>query len=1590
MNDERKVRPLRVDFPSVLNTERMKRIFVISLLTLLTSSLMAQYVGDGYYRVHNKKTNRYIYVLDNTGKINVSTTSADMGAIELHKDTTRWHHDPACIIYAHQVSNGVFDLKSQGTGVHDIIGYYVSIYQKSDGSYQVYAASNSLTVYLCDNDTSPRAEDSYLGTERTGDSRCWFVKQLNNTDQYFGILPTIQLGNKYYKPFYAAFPFSLVSSGMKVYYISAVHNNAAIISEATGTIPASTPVFIECSAPNHWSNRINIGGTASATVTSNQLRGVYFNNPDRRKSRDARTAYNPVTMRTLAVSPDGKLCFVKNTSLDYLPANESYLNVPSTAEDTLRIMTAEEYRIYTTAASITLNQSSLNLLLDETASLEATVFPTTTLNKTVQWTSSNPSVAAVNQQGVVTALTIGTATITATTTDGSNLSATCAVTVSPVIAASLTLSQTTITRVEGDTAQLTATILPANTTNKALVWTSSDTTVATVSDGIICMKKVGTASVTATTTDGSNLSATCAVTVNPVLTTGLSLSRSFISGIEGDTARLTATFVPANTTYKTLVWTSSDTAVASVTDGLVTLRKVGMATVTASTTDGTNISASCTVTSNPIPAAEIYLSQNTFTGVAGDTVTLTATVTPQNTTNKNVTWKTSNPAVATVTDGFVTIVGVGTASVTATTTDGSNLSATCTVTANPILAATITLSRESFSGIVGDTTTLVATILPANTTNKGVIWTTSNPTVATVTNGLVTLLSVGTVTVSATTKDGSALTATCSVICNPVLVSQIQLTQTSGSDPNELRINDKITLTATALPANATSKALTWESSNPAVLRILSQTNTTCQAVAGIPGESVITATALDGSETAAQFAVTVLPTLAASLSLAQDSILLSLGDSLTLPYTLLPDETTDKSVIWTSSDTTVLTVSSQGSCRAIGVGSAAVTVATLDGSNLSATCIIQVADTVIPPTLAQALNISRTSADLLLGDTLALSCTVLPLETTDKSIHWISSDTTVLTVDSTGLCRSLAVGSATIQVTTLDGSNLTAACQVTVHPILAESVSLSRTEQTLHVGDTFSLTYTLLPTNTTDPSIRLTSSDTTVVSVDSLGHCTAISLGRADIIISTLDGSDLTDTCHVSVVPILAETLTISRSAAELFLGDTLNLTYTLLPLNTTDPSIRWASSDTTVITIDSLGRCQALGLGWATVTVSTLDGSTLSDSCVIRVNPILAETLTISRTEAELHVGDTLNLTYTLLPRNTTDPSIRWTSSDTTVITIDSHGRCQANALGMAQVSIATCDGSGLMAICNILVTPILADSLALSATGMTLTIGDSASLTAQVFPATTTNPTVLWQSSAPRVVRVDNQGNIWAEGVGEAVITASTADGSLLTAQCSIVVLPILADSLAISATEMTLTIGDSASLTAQVFPATTTNPTILWQSSDPHVVRVDEQGNIWALSVGEAVISVATTDSSSLSAECTVAVEPIWVTAILLSADSLSLYENEWATLAATILPENATIRELLWQSSNEAVAIVSDDGRVTGLTAGTALIQAIAQDGSEVSATCIVEVKFFSDLLSLMATDPSAVRIYDILGRPLTKIPASGLYIINGKTTYVVK
>ena len=249
----------------------------------------------------------------------------------------------------------------------------------------------------------------------------------------------------------------------------------------------------------------------------------------------------------------------------------------------------------------------------------------------------------------------------------------------------------------------------------------------------------------------------------------VSLNKSEMTLTEGKSETLAATVTPENAENKSITWSSNNEAVATVdVNGTVTAKSAGTAVITATSTNGKSAGCTVTVEKKQIPVTEVRLSESTVGIVEGSTYKLTATVLPENTTDsKNVSWSSNNEAVATVdANGTVTAKRAGTAVITATSTNGKTAGCTVTVSKKEIPITEISLDKSSATLTEGETTTLVATVLPENTTyGKSVKWSSSNVAVATVDiMGKVTAKSAGTAIITATSENGK--TASCTVTVN--------------------------------------------------------------------------------------------------------------------------------------------------------------------------------------------------------------------------------------------------------------------------------------------------------------------------------------------------------------------------------------------------------------------------------------------------------------------------------------------------------------------------------------------------------------------------------------------------------------------------------------------------------------------------------------------------------------------------------------------------------------------------------------------------------------------------------------------------------
>ena len=328
-------------------------IFVsLSLATTFAEDNGTGFVGDGYYRISNYATQRYIYVTDNKDYYDKSKDVGDFQALQLWKEIDRAVSDPASVIYMQKMWTDHYDLKAQGTGVHKLTGFYLFADKQSNGTYEVSAsvskAGITVTKYLTDDEQSSSAQGK-MGTKGKLNYKKWIVNKLetNHATNYFGIKPTIEWNGKYYQPFYADFPFKAASQDMRIFYINQIDGDIALLQEITGEIPANTPVLIECTSTDPSENRLDLLLSTSATVTGNKLSGVYFCNGKRpQASTDAYTKFNPSKMRVFSVV-NGKLVLTKDApdrlvqlkTVDWsteediivscLPANTSYLKADS-------------------------------------------------------------------------------------------------------------------------------------------------------------------------------------------------------------------------------------------------------------------------------------------------------------------------------------------------------------------------------------------------------------------------------------------------------------------------------------------------------------------------------------------------------------------------------------------------------------------------------------------------------------------------------------------------------------------------------------------------------------------------------------------------------------------------------------------------------------------------------------------------------------------------------------------------------------------------------------------------------------------------------------------------------------------------------------------------------------------------------------------------------------------------------------------------------------------------------------------------------------------------------------------------------------
>ena len=502
----------------------------------------------------------------------------------------------------------------------------------------------------------------------------------------------------------------------------------------------------------------------------------------------------------------------------------------------------------------------------------------------------------------------------------------------------------------------------------------------------------------------------------------------------------------------------------------------------------------------------------------------------------------------------------------------------------------------------------------------------------------------------------------------------------------------------------------------------------------------------------------------------------------------------------------------------------------------------------------------------------------------------------------------------------------------------LAEAIAIDRQELELTLNDSYQLLVSIMPA-TASQVVEWSSGDPSIASVDNQGYVMALGVGSTTIFATTTDGTVLTATCQVTVIPPQVESITLNESSLTIGVNEGYQLSATVLPAEAAQ-GVTWSSSDSETVSVDSsTGYITGLRPGNATITATATDGSGVSASCEVTVTVPLVESITLNYTDLMLIIGEGALLEATIEPEYASQ-EVSWESSDQNIVQVDDYGNITAMSPGEATITATATDDSGISASCHITVNQPLAESITLNYSNLELIEGESFQLEATISPETALQG-VTWSSDNENIVTVNDNGYVTAVAVGETVVRATTVDGSNLSTECYIDVTGIIAESITLDKSEATMVVGETMDLILTILPVEALQEAD-WTSSNTAVATVDENGTVTAVAVGEAVITASTTDGSDLSASCTVTVVPPTATAIALNKSETSLNVGDTEQLTATVSPELAS-QEVTWASSDETIATVDTNGLVTAVAVGEVVITATTTDGSNLSAECNVTV-----------------------------------------------
>ncbi len=558
------------------------------------------------------------------------------------------------------------------------------------------------------------------------------------------------------------------------------------------------------------------------------------------------------------------------------------------------------------------------------------------------------------------------------------------------------------------------------------------------------------------------------------------------------------------------------------------------------------------------------------------------------------------------------------------------------------------------------------------------------------------------------------------------------------------------------------------------------------------------------------------------------------------------------------------------------------------------------------------------------------------PTNATDTALTWVSSDTSVATIDEDGVLTLVGGGTTLISVyPTYNPYNVMASCVVTVIGSASELV-LDKTDLLMNVGDSEAVTVDYLPKNTTAQLTWRAAKDGIVnINWDEtrmLTTITATGPGETDINITSPQVG--VNTIHVEVRQ-PASNISISPRSVVVRTGDTEQLTANLVPANSTDRVV-WTSLDTSIVRVNDTGVITGIKSGTAFVRAQAFNGNIQGPIETVQV--IVRDGITgvrLDSTEKIVNVGATITVTPIFTPETAFDKSMTWTIADSKIAKVEASGDSDAKVTGVAvgtTMLVGTSNDGSFTVACLIRVNPKPEEKntkVTVSPTSKFMKVGKTFYVKATV--TGTPNKKVKWKSSKKKVATVTSGGKVKAKKLGTAYITATARDGSGAFARCKVRVVR-MAKKLTLNKYSATVLVGDTLKLKAKITPKNATIKKVKWSTSDKTIAEVDSTGRVLGVAEGIVKIKAKTTDGSNKTATCIVKVrEPVEATGVTVADSEITIAKGRAKQSGIVASPVNTTTK-IRYYSDNKKVATVDKRGKIRTKRVGQATIYGETANG----------------------------------------------------------